>query len=157
MGASVLTHGRENENGIGSLGGLIVRALAESFAVIGVTVEDEQLRVIEDAALVSNAFIGEGSHEVRDITNLGIVADQGTDPLDIGIEVVPVGIREVTATSIEFDHPFQGLCTTVVEIRTGQFDVAKIGGLERSVDSDALATLRWEMRIHFEFIESFER
>jgi hypothetical protein len=64
-------------------------------------------------------------HEFDQIELRGFIALQFRNATDIRVKILNVGFLEVSIASIELDHFQQVPGTTVVEIRTSQFDVSQ--------------------------------
>src|SRR5207253_11369532 len=90
---------------------------------------NEQLRMVKGSLFVTHALVGQGLEE-RHQRNLFI--GRQVQWSDVQVQVVHVEVGEVPAAVVELHHLLQRQHTAVVEVGSGQLDVAESGGLERS-------------------------
>ena len=91
-----------------------------------VTVWQDQLRMVKRSSAVLHSLVGQMLHEFDQIELRGFIALQFRNATDIRVKILNVGFLEV-------DHFQQVPGTTVVEIRTSQFDVSQSRCLEGTV------------------------
>ncbi len=114
--------GAEDELGVGGIGG---QDAGGGFDVAG---GDAEGRMVKGSALEADSVVGEGFHEGDDgVAFLGAEADSA----DAGTEV-PVG-GEVAVAGVKVHDLFEGGLAAVVEVGSGEFDVAEAGGFEGTV------------------------
>ena len=111
--------GAEDELGVGGIRG------QDAGGGFGVAGGDAEGGVVKRRALEADAIVSEGFEEGNDgDAVLGVNANLA----DAGAEVASGG--EVALAGVEVQYLFEGGLAAVVEVGSGEFDVAKAGGLE---------------------------
>lgn len=88
----------------------------------GVTVRDEQLRVVEGSFVQADAFIRERFHEGHEL----VFFDRGEAKNgDVGGNISAVLVTEITATIVEINHLAQRQGAAIVKVRSRKLDVAQ--------------------------------
>ncbi len=94
-----------------------------------VTVRNDQLWVIERCTLKADPVIRERLQEVNEVIDRRGISLQLRDAVDVRIEIINVLILEVGTSNVESHRIAKSATTTIVEVGTGQFNVAKRGFL----------------------------
>lgn len=114
--------GAEDEPGVSGVGS------EDAGGGFGVAGGDAEGRMVKGGALEADAVVGESLHE-RDYGSLFLGSE--ADAADSGAEVAAGG--EVAVAAVEVHDLFEGGLAAVVEVGSGEFDVAEPRGFERSV------------------------
>jgi len=92
--------------------------------------------MIEGGALEFNAVVGEGVHEGH---KRSAIIGAEIEPSDVGAQAAS---GEVSTAIVELDDLFKSGLTPVVEIGTGEFDVAEAWSFEGSLDVGGIGVSR---------------
>src|SRR6266853_4614773 len=110
---------------------------------MGMTVRREQLRMVERRGLAHRAWIGQPI--AQEINQVRLVLQRQTKNVNVGIHVLVLFAEriEVSAAIVELDHLFQSQLAAIVEIGSGESDVAQLRRFEKAATSDVVTAVQW--------------
>src|SRR5437899_12349554 len=94
--------------------------------------------MVKGSLLEADQLVGESLDERRQCS---LLTRSQVQYLNVGIEVVLVGAGEVTAAVVEVHHLLQRQLAAVVEVGSGEFDVAQARRLEGPIHRHPLVRL----------------